>query len=338
MRILSVGYPLLPVGPDSAGGAEQILYLLDRGIVQAGHESVVAAACGSQVFGELVATPRSGSEITDEQRRNAQQEHLRCINDALERYEIDLIHFHGLDFHTYIPARPVAKLATLHLPPDWYPASIFDAPHLHLNCVSNSQAQATPSKTNLPVVLNGVDVQRYQRVTSLRKHLLWMGRICPEKGVHIALQVAHAAGLPLVLAGPVHPFRDHQRYFSQCVEPLLDDQRRYVGPVGLNRKIELLAQAACLLIPSLVAETSSLVAMEAISAGTPVVANRSGALPEVVEDGITGFVVDSQEEMVDAVKRVCELSSVTCRETARRRFDAARMVSDYLRLYESLLP
>ncbi len=338
MRILSVAYPLLPVGPDSAGGAEQILYLLERGIVQAGHESVVVAACGSQVFGELVATPQSGNEITDEQRRNAEREHLRCINDALERYEIDLIHFHGLDFHTYIPARPVAKLATLHLPPDWYPGSIFDAPQLHLNCVSNSQADATPSKRKLPVVLNGVDVERYQPAMSSREHLLWMGRVCPEKGVHIALEVAHAAGLPAVVAGPVHPFRDHQKYFSECVEPLLDDQRRYVGPVGLSGKIELLAQATCLLIPSLVAETSSLVAMEAISAGTPVVANRSGALPEVVEDGVTGFVVDSQEEMVEAVKRVCEISAVTCREAARRRFDVARMVRDYLRLYESLLP
>jgi glycosyltransferase involved in cell wall biosynthesis len=167
---------------------------------------------------------------------------------------------------------------------------------------------------------------------------LWIGRICPEKGVHIALEVAHRTGLPAIIAGPVHPFREHQLYFSERVQPLLDDQRQYVGPIGLEQKIELLGQASCLLIPSLVAETSSLVAMEAISSGTPVIAFRSGALPEVIDHGATGFIVDSQDEMVIALERIGDISPDICREVARCRFDSARMVRDYLSLYESLLP
>lgn len=336
MRILSVAYPLLPVGPDSAGGAEQILYLLERGVAYAGHACIVIAAQGSQVCGDLIATAAAQGEITDSQRLTAQQEHLRCINAALARYQIDLIHFHGLDFHSYLPAQRVPKLATLHLPPAWYPSSIFDHPELHLCCVSTSQAAVTPSKTTLPVVQNGIDVDKYQAATSSRTHLLWIGRICPEKGAHLALEVAHRARLPAIVAGPVHPFHDHQVYFAKCVQPLLDEQRRYVGPVGLQPKVELLAQAICLLVPSLVAETSSLVAMEAISSGTPVIAYRSGALPEVVDHGTTGFIVDSQDQMLAAIERIGELSPATCRNVAQRRFDAVRMVRDYLKLYESL--
>jgi glycosyltransferase involved in cell wall biosynthesis len=337
LTILSVAYPLLPVGPDSAGGAEQILYLLERGLVQAGHQSVVIAARGSQVRGQLIETPTFSNEITDEQRCTAEQEHLRCIQTALRRYDVHLIHFHGLDFHSYLPPERVPMLGTLHLPPALYSACIFNVPNLHLNCVSESQANAAPSKTKLPVVPNGIAVEDYQSAFAERNPIVWIGRICPEKGVHIALEVAHRAGLPAIVAGPVHPFRDHQRYFSERVQPLLDGQRQYIGPVSLEQKIELLAGARCLLIPSLIAETSSLVAMEAISSGTPVVAFRTGALPEVIEHGVTGFVVDSQDEMTAAVERVGDISPAKCRDVALRRFNAARMVRDYLKLYESLL-
>ena len=336
MTILSVAYPLLPVSSGSAGGAEQILYILDRGLVRSGHRSLVIATEGSETAGELIATPTAHGEITDEQRLAAQRQHLLRINQALNDHKVDLIHFHGLDFNTYLPAHPVAKLATLHLPPSWYPAAVFEYTELQLNCVSQSQAAAWPGKTRPPVVPNGIDVEQYRSAFADRKYLLWMGRICPEKGVHIALEVAHRAGLPAIIAGPVHPFQDHRVYFSNSVQPLLDDQRRYVGPVGLQQKRELLAGAKCLLVPSLVAETSSLVAMEAISSGAPVIAFRSGALPEVVDHGVTGFIVDSAEEMLAALERLGEISPEECREVACRRFDSARMVEDYLKLYASL--
>lgn len=337
MKVLSVAYPLLPVSPDSAGGAEQILSLLERGLVDAGHESIVIAAQGSQISGRLIQTSTVDHEITDEDRQAAQAEHLRSIQSVLSKSSVDLIHFHGLDFHAYLPSSAVPKLATLHLPPDWYPASIFQRADLQLNCVSHAQAATTPRPVKPPVVVNGIDIGKYKSAAGARTHLLWIGRICPEKGVHIALEVARSAGLPLIVAGPVHPFRDHQRYFSECVQPLLDEQRQYVGPVDLEHKRTLLAQALALLIPSLVAETSSLVAMEAISSGTPVIGFRSGALPEVISHGVSGFIVDGQQEMVAAVQRISEISAKTCREIARQRFDSERMVQDYIKLYESLV-
>lgn len=335
MNILSVSYPLLSVRPDSGGGAEQIVSSMDRGLVAAGHGSIVIAAKGSQITGELIEAARAAGEITEEVRQDAQRVHLKCIWQALERYPVDLIHFHGLDFYTYLPEQEMPMLATLHLPISFYPASIFDDPRVKLNCVSHSQANSVPSPRKVPVVLNGIDTEHYRNGSGAKDFLLVLTRICPEKGVHIALKVARRLDVRLIVAGPVHPFRDHQIYFSECVQPLLDGKRQYVGAVDLAMKTALLAGARSVLIPSLVAETSSLVAMEAIASGTPVVAFRSGALPEVVEHGETGFIVDSEHQMIEAVQHVGEISPETCRSRAALRFDARRMVNDYINLYRS---
>jgi glycosyltransferase involved in cell wall biosynthesis len=336
LNVLSVAYPLLPVSVDSPGGAEQILSLLERGIVQRGHRSLVIAAQGSAVCGELIATPVADGEMTEEVRREAQETHRLAIREALEKYEIDLIHFHGLDFHAYLPDSSMPKLVTLHLPPDWYPSGIFDLPCVQFNCVSQDQARAVPGGQQFPVVTNGIDLQRFCPDGAHAGPLLWLGRICPEKGTHLALEVAHQLDLPLTVAGPVYAFRDHEAYFRERVEPLLDGQRRWVGAVDLEQKVSLLAQARALLIPSLAAETSSLVAMEAISSGTPVVAFRSGALPEVVEHGVTGFIVEGRDQMAEAIGRLEEISSLTCQARAAARFSMERMISDYLDLYQRL--
>lgn len=337
MNILSVAYPLFPVSADSAGGAEQILFLLEQHLVSAGCKSIVIAARGSRVSGELVETPAMTGKITDAVREQAQHAHLACIERALDRRHVDVIHFHGLDFHTYVPGAPVAKIATLHLPLAWYAESIFHQNEVRLCCVSESQAHTAPNGLELPVIPNGIDVAQFIAGSLRRDYLLWLGRVCPEKGADIALRVAHRLDLPLIVAGPVHPFSYHQAYFSECVAPLLDDNRRYVGPVGRTQKCELLAQARCVLIPSLAPETGSLVAMEAISSGVPVIAFRSGALPEIVEHSLTGFIVGSEEEMAEAVKCTSGISPARCREEALRRFQAARMVDGYLNLYRNVL-
>ncbi len=334
MTVLSVAYPLFPVGPDSSGGAEQILFLVEREIVGAGHCSLVVASEGSQISGELIATSAPNGEMTETVRRSAQLEHCGAISDALESNHIDVIHFHGLDFANYLPTTPVAKLVSLHLPLSWYSQTIFDLDNVNFVCVSQSQAAGTP----YPVVTNGIDLARDTQIWSDRGgDLLWLGRVCPEKGVHIALQVAHALGMNLNVAGPVHDFQTHQQYFREQITPLLDAKRRYLGPVRGELKSQLLSGARCLLAPSLALETSSLVAMEAISMGTPVVAFRSGALPEVVEDGSTGYIVDSEQEMCAAVEKVNRISPAVCRDTAVRRFDSRRMASEYMTMYRTLL-
>ncbi len=338
--VLSIAYPLTHVGPDAVGGSEQILTLLDRALTQAGHRSIVIAAEGSVAHGTLVPSPAANGHLDDGCRRRGQHTHRRLIAETLARFSVDLVHMHSLDFHSYIPEPPVPVLATLHLPPDWYPESIFalDRSNFYLNCVSSSQQRSCPPCRHLlPYIPNGVDVGCFEKKSSKQDYALALGRICPEKGFHFALEAATMAGCDLVLAGQVFPYPSHKEYFSKKIAPLIDDHRRFVGPVGPARKRQLLAEARCLLIPSTVAETSSLVAMEAFAAGTPVVAFGAGALPEIVEHGRNGFLVSDTEEMAAAIGNARNLDPEACRSTARSRFSADRMVARYFDTYEQII-
>ena len=168
--------------------------------------------------------------------------------------------------------------------------------------------------------------------------MLWRwGDICPEKGFHLALQAARMARCELVLAGQVFPYASHLDYFRTRIEPLIDERRRFIGPVGPARKRQLLAEARCLLIPSTVAETSSLVAMEAFAAGTPVVAFGAGALPEIVENGRNGFLVSDAKEMAAAIGKAGHLNPEVCRSSARSRFSADRMIERYFDAYAKIV-
>jgi glycosyltransferase involved in cell wall biosynthesis len=341
LTILSVAYPLTEVGIDAVGGSEQILAALDRTLVSEGHRSLVIAAEGSQVAGTLIASPRAAGRLNDSVRDWGRSRHRKLIKDALAEYSIDLIHMHGLDFHAYIPRGNVPLLATLHLPPNWYPRKIFQQRRrirYQLNCVSLSQHRSCPRSSQLlPPIPNGVDVDRLGIDVPRKDFALALGRICPEKGFHLAVDAARQAKTALLLAGQVFPYRSHLDYFRRTIRPRLDPMRRFIGPIGFSKKRQLLSQAKCLMIPSLVAETSSLVAMEALACGTPVIAFRSGALLEIVDHGRTGFLVSDVAEMSRALRDVDDLDSETCRRAARTRFSAQTMAQRYLRVYHDLV-
>ena len=258
---------------------------------------------------------------------------------ALRKYPVDLVHMHSLDFHPYVPAGDVPVLATLHLPPDWYPRKIFARrSRCMLNCVSQSQYERCPTSSRLlDPIPNGVDVDRLQTKASKRGFALCLGRICPEKGFHHALDAAEMSGTKLLLAGEIFPYESHLDYFREELKPRLDKDRRFIGPVRFFAKRRLLTQAKCLIIPSTVAETSSLVAMEALACGTPVIAFANGALPEVVDDGVTGFIVSDVDEMSEALQKIDAINPETCRQTARARFSNTVMEARYLAAYERLI-
>ena len=189
----------------------------------------------------------------------------------------------------------------------------------------------------LAPIENGVDIDRLTVNLKKRNFALALGRICPEKGLHLALEAAERTDTPMLLAGEVYKYESHVEYFHTEIEPRLSPVRRFIGPAGLRAKRRLMTQAKCLLVPSLVAETSSLVAMESMACGTPVIAFPNGALPEIVEHGVTGFLVSSVEEMADALRQVGSLDPEACRRAARERFSAGRMTSRYIHLYQDLV-
>jgi glycosyltransferase involved in cell wall biosynthesis len=340
LTILNVAYPLAPVGPDAVGGAEQVLAHIDQGLVAAGHHSIVIAPAGSRTAGTLVAVAAESGALDDAARRRAHSRFRDAILAALQRWPVDLVHLHGIDFHRYLPPPDVPVLVTLHLPPSWYPQEALapGRPKTWLHCVGQTQHDACPKTPRLlPPIPNGVPVDRLTRRHAKRRFAIVLGRICPEKGVHIAIEAARRAEIPLLIAGEVFRYEAHQRYFEDEVRPRLDHARRFIGPVGFARKRRLLSAAQCLLVPSLAPETSSLVAREALACGTPVVGFRQGALPETIEHGRTGLLVDTVESMADAIGAAASLDARLCRAEARRRFSLSRMIQRYIELYASLV-
>lgn len=339
LTIVQVAYPFAPVSRDAAGGAEQVLAQVDEALMRLGHRSVVVAAEGSRVAGELLPTAQPPAPLDIPAFYAVHAEHRRGIAQAL-RLRPDVVHMHGVDFHDYLPppGRPV--LATLHLPPSWYPPEALrpERPDTWLNPVSHSQhAACPPSRALLDPVPNGVPVGALDLRLTRRGHVLVLGRICPEKGIHLALKAGTRAGVPVLVGGQLFPYPEHERYWHEEVAPALAAGRhRFLGPVGFARKRRLLAAARCLVSASTAPETSCLVAMEAMACGTPVVAFPSGAVPEIVEHGVTGFLVRDVAEMAEAIQAAARLDPEACREVARRRFSADAMVQGYLALYRRL--
>ena len=341
LGILSVGYALAPVGPDAVGGSEQVLASLDRALVERGHRSIVVAWAGSRVRGRLVPIAPPPNGPIDQAVRAQMIGAMRgAIGAALDDGGIDLIHMHGLDFAETMPDSSIPMLASIHLPAAFYPASALRVtrPRTWLLPVSHTLAlNCPPGPWLLPPIENGVDVDRLGHARHGRRgYAIQLARVCPEKGQHLALRAARDAGVGLLIGGEVHPYEAHRRYFVEEVAPLLDDRRRFLGPLCFARKRRLLAAARCLLIPSLVPETSSLVAMEAAACGTPVIAFRAGALPITVEDGRTGILVNDADQMANAIGRVSGIDSADCRAVARDRFSSERMADEYLALYHRL--
>jgi glycosyltransferase involved in cell wall biosynthesis len=336
LSVLSVGFPFAPVSPDSVGGAEQILSALDRALVAAGHRSVVIAPEGSRVAGELIALPSPKGLICESVRAGVWARCRAAIDQVLTRRTIDLIHCHGIDYNYYLPGPGTPLLATLHLPSEWYAPEALSPrrPDTWLQGVGPLQRIA--GRHVVPPIENGVPIERLLARHRKRGFTLVLARICAEKGVHLAIEAAKQADIALLIAGQAFSYAAHLRYFEEEVRPRLDRHRRFIGPVPFARKRRLLTAARCLLVPSIVAETGSLVAREALACGTPVIAFANGALTQVVEPGRTGFLVGSVEEMARAIADCGSLDSSACRAAAAARFSERRMIAEYLALYERL--
>ena len=358
--ILSVAYPFAPVGSGAVGGAEVILSEIEAALPALGFGSVVVAHAASSPRGRLYGTAVPPGEITDATRPIVEEAHQQNLDRALAENPVALVHMHGLSFHRYRVPAHIPVVVTLHLPPSWYPETIWSLPaNFHFVCVSETERESCPPQVRdrITVIGNGVPLPDPATLRPAGRYALMLSRICPEKNLHTGLSAARLAGMPALLAGEIFPYETHQRYFADEIQPRLtalgtahegraDEagstaEARFLGPITGAPKARLLARAACLLVPSLAPETSSLCAMEALAAGVPVIAMASGAVPEIIEDGRTGFLIDPRATpgeapaaaMARAIGRLPEIDRRLCRRAAEQRFTVARMIEGYALLY-----
>src|SRR4051794_20654184 len=270
LTVLNVAYPFSPVGADAVGGSEQILSLIDCALVNAGHVSLVSACEGSQAAGRLFPFPFPIIEreaLGPPERTWYTAQLQAAIDRALLLHRVDLIHMHGLDFYAYHLPSSGPVLVTLHMPIAWYGTERLKRlqSRVQLCCVSASQRRSCPPEFgDVPVVENGVALPPWPPQQPKEDFALVMGRICPEKNVHAALEAAAHAGTRVLIGGRVFPYREHQAYFEEKLGPLLRApfgngiRHEFLGVLNAAQRQHLLTRAKCLLHPTLAPETSSL--------------------------------------------------------------------------------
>ena len=263
--------------------------------------------------------------------------HVINAYDTIAEWGADVVHDHTLVGPIYGARLGQSVVTTNHGPFESELGDVYRGIARHAPVIAISQHQAsTASGTRIAAVIHhGVDVDAFPLGDGDGGYALFLGRMSPDKGVDVAARVARAAGVPLKIAAKMAE-PPEAAYFRDRVEPLLGEGVEYVGEVGFAAKLELLAGASCLLNPIQWPEPFGMVMIEALACGTPVVATPQGSVPEIVDDGVTGFIRAREDGLAEALRRVGELDRTVCREVAAERFSAHRMVSDHLELYRAV--
>jgi glycosyltransferase involved in cell wall biosynthesis len=320
------------------GGTERVVAFLTDELVEQGHEVTLFASGDSITSATLVAGSPQAHRLAGD-RRDPLAEHILMIERVLQRAaEFDLIHFHLAQIHFSIARRlETAHVTTLH--------GRLDLPELvplyrefrDIPVVSISDAQRLPLPEAgwIGTVYHGLPVDLLQFQPKAGNYLAFLGRVSPEKRVDRAIAIATACGYPLKIAAKVDPA--DQEYFEEEIQPLLGHPLvEFIGEIGEEQKSAFLGGARALLFPIDWPEPFGLVQIEALACGTPVVAFRGGSVAEILDEGVTGFVVDSVEQAIEAVRHIDRIDRWMCRLAFEARFSSTRMALDYVGLYQQL--
>ncbi|HEX5048726.1 MAG TPA: glycosyltransferase family 4 protein [Gammaproteobacteria bacterium] len=340
MKIAQIAPLIESVPPRLYGGTERIVSYLTEELVRKGHDVTLFASGDSQTAARLVAVAPRALRL-----EGATADPLPYIALQLEQVrqraaEFDVLHFHSDLIHLPLLREllGVRALTTLHgrldQPP--YPAVLGEFHDAPLVSISNAQRQPVPSANWLGTVYHGLPRSVCPFEARPRgDYVAFIGRISPEKRPDRAIEIAARAGVKLKIAAKIDE-RD-QAYFHKHIEPLFGRHHvEYIGEIGERDKAAFLGNARALLFPIDWPEPFGLVLVEAMSCGTPCIAWRTGSIPEVIDDGVTGWIVDSIEEAARAVSRAAQLDRYAVRARFLRRFSVERMTSEYLRIYEKL--
>lgn len=341
MRIALLAPLWKTVPPKKYGGSELVVANLAKGLVARGHAVTTFACAGSRVAGKLLAViPKPMYDLVGGFDWSGVQQYDFLSLYELGRHsgEFDVVHNHmGLHPAALAPLLPVPMVTTLHssLPPE-FPALAAAFRGQNFISISDAQRQLIPELHYVATIPHGIDVSAFRpRLGGKGKGFVFMGTLSRNKGIDIAVDTARRLKVPLTIAGEI---RESDRPFlEKKVFPYVDGRMiRFVGEAGPREKVRLFASADALLFPSRWNEAFGLVMVEALACGTPVIALRSGAVPEVLREGVTGFMAADKAGFIRAAKGWAQLSRTACRQEAEQRFDLQVMARAHEELYLSL--
>jgi glycosyltransferase involved in cell wall biosynthesis len=339
MRIAQIAPLFEAVPPKLYGGTERVVHSLTEELVAMGHE-VTLFASGDSVTSAKLAAMRPEALRLDPTVKDWVAHYMRMVELVGRRTgEFDVVHSH-IDYFPLglLERQRTPFLTTLHGRLDLPEFGEIYGTYAHTPFVSISDHQRLPiPQLNWArTILHGMPAKRLKPLEVERDYFAFLGRVSPEKGLDRAIRIAAAAGVKLKVAAKVD--NADKEYFDREIKPLLSVGKvEFIGEISDAEKPEFLSGAQALLFPIRWPEPFGLVMIEAMACGTPVIAFRHGSVPEVMEDGLTGFIVDTEEEAVAALKRLPELDRARVRQRFDERFTARRMAEDYVDLYQELI-
>ncbi len=356
MKIAQIAPPWISIPPKNYGGTEQVISALTEEQVKQGHDVTLFATGDAQTSAKLISYfPKALT--TQKVPWAAHLKPYYHLSSALEHAkEFDIIHTHlssSSDLYLFplTAALQTAHITTVHshFPFDRVQTWTGDADDYFLQkwgenvpCVTISEQERSNAPKHLQVigvVYNGLAMQNYPFKERKRENILvWLGRFIPDKGVHLAIEVAKRAHMPIVLAGTIdRAQQDSLRYFHEQIEPHIDNKQvKYIGPVNKQQKSRLLSRASGFLNPIQWEEPFGMVMIEAMAMGCPVISFKRGAAPELIRDGETGFLVETLDEMVEAIPKLGEIEQKRTHQHVEEHFSARSMAQNYEKIYQQV--
>ena len=340
MRIAQVAPLYESVPPKLYGGTERVVFYLTEELIKMGHEVILFASGDSQTKAQLIPVCPNALRL-DKNCKDFIVWHLHMLEEVFKRAKFfDIIHFHIEYLHLPLAIRyNVPFITTLHGRldlPEYIPffKNFKNAPFVS---ISNSQRKPLSWLNWQATIYHGLPEDLYKFYPERGKYLAFLGRISPEKRPDIAIKIAEKFGMTLKIAAKVD--KVDEAYFKEVIKPMLKSPWvEFIGEIGEKEKNEFLGNAYALVFPIDWPEPFGLVMVEALACGTPVVAWNCGSVPEIIENGKTGFIVESIESAVKALDKVKDLNREDCRKSFEKRFTAKRMAQDYVHVYQTITP